>query len=149
MADASIIDIGGIQWNVKDGEARERVTTLEEKTSANFDYSLEEKVVGTWIDGKPLYKLIIQGTTTNGRATINLSDKNIEKITKLIGTCNANDMYNMPICYYMAYRESEMENNYTFVYYINKSKSLYVGFGKGQIFSNVTFIIQLEYTKNE
>lgn len=30
MADASIIDIGGTQWNVKDKEARDRITTIED-----------------------------------------------------------------------------------------------------------------------
>lgn len=29
---------------------------------ARFDYSTEEKVVGTWIDGKPLYQKTIEGT---------------------------------------------------------------------------------------
>lgn len=29
MADASIIDIGGTQWNVKDKEARDRITVIE------------------------------------------------------------------------------------------------------------------------
>lgn len=149
MADASIIDIGGTQWNVKDREARERVTALEEKTSANFDYSAEEKVIGTWIDGKPLYKLLIQGTTTDRRATVNLSDKNIKQITSITGICNANNMFNIPICFYFAENESGMTKNYTFMYYINESKSLYLGFGDEQEYSNVTFTVQLEYTKNE
>ena len=149
MADASIIDIGGVQWNVKDREARDRITTLEEKTSANFDYSAEEKVIGTWIDGKPLYKLLIQGTTTDRRITVNLSDKNIEKITGITGICNANNLFNIPICFYFAERESDMKKNYTFMYYINESKSLYLGFGEEPEYSNVTFIVQLEYTKNE
>ena len=30
MADASIIDIGGVQWNIKDKESRERVTVIED-----------------------------------------------------------------------------------------------------------------------
>lgn len=30
MADASIIDIGGVQWNVKDKEAREKITVIED-----------------------------------------------------------------------------------------------------------------------
>lgn len=30
MADASIIDIGGTQWNVKDKEARDRITVVED-----------------------------------------------------------------------------------------------------------------------
>lgn len=30
MADASIIDIGGVQWNVKDKGAREKITVIED-----------------------------------------------------------------------------------------------------------------------
>lgn len=30
MADASIIDIGGVQWNVKDNEARNKITNIED-----------------------------------------------------------------------------------------------------------------------
>ena len=30
MADASIIDIGGVQWNVKDKDARDRITVMED-----------------------------------------------------------------------------------------------------------------------
>ena len=149
MANASIIDIGGVQWNVKDSEARERVTALEEKTSANFNYTLDEKVVGTWIDGKPLYRLIIQGTTTNRRINVSLNDKNIKSITNLTGVCNANNMFVIPICFYFAETESGMDKNYTFMYYINENKSLFLGFGSEPEYSDVTFTVQLEYTKNE
>ena len=30
MADASVIDIGGTQWNVKDKEARDKITVIED-----------------------------------------------------------------------------------------------------------------------
>lgn len=30
MADASIIDIGGVQWNIKDKESRDRITVIED-----------------------------------------------------------------------------------------------------------------------
>ena len=30
MADASIIDIGGVQWNIKDKEARNKITVIED-----------------------------------------------------------------------------------------------------------------------
>ena len=33
MADVSKIDIDGIQWNIKDQEARSKIATLEEKTT--------------------------------------------------------------------------------------------------------------------
>lgn len=36
-------------------------------------YSTEEQVVGTWIDGKPVYQRVIQGTTISS-STINMTD---------------------------------------------------------------------------
>lgn len=149
MADASIIDIGGVQWNVKDKAARERITSLEEKTSANFEYSEDEKVIGTWIDGKPIYKLLIKGTTTKNRVNLDLKDKNIEEIISMTGVCNANNVSSNPICFYYASNPDEMAKNYTFMYYIRNDKSLFIGFGNLEMYSKVTFYIQLEYTKNE
>ena len=149
MEVVNTLDIDGTQWEIQDAAARERLAALEEKTSANFDYSAEEKVIGKWIDGKPLYKLLIKGTTTDKRVTIVLSDKNIKEITSINGICNANDMYDIPICFYFAENESGMKENYTFMYDIREQKSLFIGFGNSIEYSKVTFCIQLEYTKNE
>ena len=149
MADASIIDIGGVQWNVKDKEARERVTTLEEKTSANFDYSLDEKIIGTWINGKPLYRLIIQGKTTNRTLTINLSDRNIEKITRMDGMFNASENYFLPIPNYLARNTNEIATIFSYAIYSINSKNLNITFGNASYYSSIDVIMQLEYTKNE
>lgn len=149
MADASIIDIGGTQWNVKDKEAREKVTTLEEKTSANFNYSEEEKVIGTWIDGKPLYRLIIQGVSTNKRITINLSDRNIAEITKVNGMFNASDLYIMPLPNCLARSSAELGTIYAYAIYSLDTKNMEITFGNASYYSNVKVILQLEYTKNE
>lgn len=42
MADASIIDIGGVQWNVKDKEARNNITKLEEKTTIKITNKIKK-----------------------------------------------------------------------------------------------------------
>lgn len=149
MADASIIDIGGIQWDVKDKDARDRVTSLEEKTSANFDYSAEEKEIGTWIDGKKLYRLIVKGKTTTRRASVSLSDKNINTVTNINGVAIDKNGTVYPTSYYYASNTSEIGQNYVFMYFSDLSKSLFLGFGNSDIFSDVDFIVQIEYTKNE
>lgn len=44
-----------------------------------FNYSTTEKVVGTWIDGKPLYEITLTGTKNAGAdLIINVSNLNIE-----------------------------------------------------------------------
>lgn len=149
MADASIIDIGGVQWNVKDKDARDRITSLEEKTSANFEYSENEKVIGTWIDGKPLYRLIIQGSSTNRRVTVNFSSKNIAKITKINSVFNASGMYVMPLPNFLARNTTELGAVYAYAIYSESNKNMEITFGNQSYYSNVEVILQVEYTKNE
>ena len=53
------------------------------------DFSTEEKVIGTWIDGKPLYRKIIETTTNsaaNSTKTMDLSALNVKEITHICGT---------------------------------------------------------------
>lgn len=149
MADASIIDIGGVQWNVKDKDARERVTTLEEKTSANFEYSTEEKEIGKWLDNEKLYRLIIQGQATDNEIIINLSELNIKKITKMNGLLTLNNGSILPIPYYMAWTSPDIGRYYTYVFYTPSDKSLSILFGDKNYYSNANIIMELEYTKNE
>lgn len=69
MADVSILDINGSQWNFKDTEARNVL-------SRNNTYSTTEIKTGkTWINGKPIYRKIFnpllngviqQGYSQNG-----------------------------------------------------------------------------------
>ena len=35
---------------------------------SDTDYSTDEKIVGTWIDGKPLYQRVVIGTTGNSNS---------------------------------------------------------------------------------
>ena len=149
MADASIIDIGGVQWNIKDKEARERVTTLEEKTSANFDYSLKEKEIGTWLNGEKLYRLIIKGTTTTHNADIDLLTLNIKEITNLSGCFNTSEAYVFSFNFYHANNTSEIGLIYGYLQYYIAQKKLGIFFGSKYYFDKVSFTIQLEYTKNE
>lgn len=149
MADASIIDIGGVQWNVKDKEARERVATLEKKTSANFDYTLNEKEIGTWLDGKKIYRLILQGNTTTRLAEINLNDKNIKNITKLSGVFTPTNGNTRPFCYNDSSIAGGLTDRTSVLYYRAIDNTIVASFSTSDIYSNVSFIIQLEYTKNE
>lgn len=60
MADVKIIDIKGSKWNFKDEAARTRIETIEGKVDKNFTYSTEEIDTGEkWIDGKPIYRKVI------------------------------------------------------------------------------------------
>ena len=64
----------------------------------SLDYSTTEKIVGTWIDGKPLYQktftgLVVPNTTdgTEASSDIDISDLNIDTIVSMQGI-----MWNLP-----------------------------------------------------
>lgn len=52
--------------------------------NASNKYSTEEQVIGTWIDGKPLYRVVITNETAAG-LTIDISRFNIKDIVYLDG----------------------------------------------------------------
>lgn len=66
MADVKIVNIKGNQWNFKDEAARTKIETIEQKVDKNFTYSAEEVDTGEkWIDGKPIYRKVINISPIN------------------------------------------------------------------------------------
>ena len=57
-----------------------RLSTLENETNKNENYSLEEQVIGKWIDGKNIYRKTITGSTLpkNGETLISNVDNVID-----------------------------------------------------------------------
>lgn len=149
MANASIIDIGGVQWDVKDKQARERITSIEEKTSANFNYSFDEKIIGTWVDGKPLYKLLVEGNRTNSDVSINLEEKNIKDVKSMKGVFITATNLIYPFNTFSPYNAQNLTKYYSVIIYRINEKDLYIGFGEDSMYNNVKFTVQIEYTKNE
>lgn len=117
---------------------------------ARFDYSLEEKVVGTWVDGKTLYQKTVTdtfGTITDGEDShsfISLpSISNVMVVSGYIETTDGiihqiNDAYkfnsttNKPYNIRVVYAKSTGELNVM----CNRSA-----------FNNATFYITIQYTK--
>ena len=148
MQEVKIIDIDNVQWNIKDQEARNKIAELEEKTTKNFEYSKIEQKIGKWVDGGDLYRLVVKGNTTENNVIINLADKNIKDIIQMNGTCNALNQFIFSIPYCIV-TENEPPNTYfTQIYYNIANKQIELYFGKALYFEDVTFSIQIEYTKN-
>lgn len=68
------------------------VPGLGSSGSAANDYSLEEQVIGTWIDGKPLYrkclvlqKDIVSGLTNTNKKNISIFVENLSRIIRIGG----------------------------------------------------------------
>ena len=55
-------------------------------------YSTDEQVIGKWINGKPLYRKVLNvGTVAEQKSYITHNIANLGKLVNLYGTCNRND----------------------------------------------------------
>ena len=87
-----------------------KTTDSAQSIGIDTDYSTTEKIVGTWIDGKPLYQKTINfGTLPNGTTDspvskeVSHNSRNLSLVTSITGTCynsNYTDFANLP--YYSA-----------------------------------------------
>ena len=69
MADYKKIDIDGVQWDVKDQNARDRIATLEEKTTVKITKKIDtESIVMNLVEinGEKFIQLHIQKAIWNG-----------------------------------------------------------------------------------
>lgn len=57
--DIEQISADGIPLNIADTQARQDITEIKSNLTELRDYSTNEIVVGTWIDGKPIYQKTI------------------------------------------------------------------------------------------
>lgn len=108
-------------------------------------YSTEEVRIGTWIDGKPLYRKVFTGTKVSGsNTTINISELNVDHIYfygSITGNADGSGgTYEFPINYY------ETSTAYIRVNLHRKYSNLTIKSSDGTYF-NGTFNLIIEYTK--
>lgn len=108
-------------------------------------YSTEEQVIGTWIDGKPLYRRVINSTTPNVETDgtpvnkcMYITEYNVETMVTLQGIANISGVF--------AY-SGQTWNDYSF--YLNYvSNEKFIGVSLNRItWANQPLIVILEYTK--
>ena len=131
-------------WGVNNVEAAIDSLKLS-KTSDN--YSTEEKVVGTWIDGKPLYQKTITFTpTTNTETTYK---HNIENVDEIFFDFDHSYVYTeTDQCYWFAKTGNDNQTNahyWSFVWAKRDSFSVIVGNGMYQ--RSPKGYITFQYTK--
>ena len=91
------------------------------------DFSTDERVIGTWIDGKPLYqKTISCGALPNNTSkVVNHSINNISKIINMFGiTNNGIETFNFPTTYYTSTNvnwSTQILANTTYIYIVTNS----------------------------
>lgn len=104
------------------------------------DYSTEEKIVGTWIDGSPVYQKTVNSITLPSDNTYeniqDVSSLNIETIISINGNCKLNNTL-IPIPFYTG-------NGNWIGAWITSEQQLRLG-QKG--FANYSASITIQYTK--
>lgn len=106
-------------------------------------YSTEETVIGTWIDGKPIYRKVFETTSASSASsftTIDVSELNIDSAVRGFGVCTTSDgvdqFINTVGSVADAYSFIDLQNKTTLRYKTTMSASF-----------NRPIILILEYTK--
>ena len=124
-----------------DGTWREAIGPSTTATSEN--YSTKEQVIGTWIDGKPLYQITLTGTTdikNMGGAAINCTSLGIDQCVSIDGYIhNANGGFN-PVGW-----RNETSSAYIFAN-LGADKAIYI-VATGAHLDNRPYYITIKYTK--
>ena len=103
-------------------------------------YSTEEQVVGTWIDGKPIYRKCVKANATisAGQSLTQITLPNFESLVRIFGRCkDSSNWFQVP---------TVMETSWRYVAYLNVNGSIY---SLSTVFSSQTTntYIFIEYTK--
>ena len=117
------------------------VKTLLAKLLHAVGYSTSEAVVGWWIDGKPIYRKVLSGTSASGVTTVSIGSLNIDTIIKgdIIIHNTTNNTY--VLCSYVQDMTTDKFN-----WYVSADKSsLYLRSGTNYAFGQ--YYIILEFTK--
>lgn len=73
---------------------------LGEGGSNMHEYSTEEQIVGTWIDGRPVYEKTFDfSNPETGDTILNHGIENLDTLVSVIGTFHRNDGYKEPVPY--------------------------------------------------
>ena len=129
------VPTGKSVWSeYKDRVDFEKITI---KNNDVFSYSSEEMVVGTWIDGKPIYRRYYEGSTTTGTnlSSTFTNDDAIENLIKCYGHVQGN--YGEQLGILSDRQALRMDaSGKTLTYYFNNTDSY-----------SYTYKIVIEYTK--
>jgi hypothetical protein len=114
-----------------------------EQINKRLGYSSEEQVIGTWIDGKPIYRKVInigKLQTTKGAFSYDHGINNIDYFTKVEGIMNnGTEWFSMNACY-------RGVNNYTYDFGLLATKTK-ITCSTQTDRSAYSAIVTLEYTK--
>ena len=119
------------------------VTGIRDKVSdaeKNFNkYSTTEEVIGTWIDGKPLYRKAVKGNITATDQTLFVVNANIDTMVFISG-------YDCPDgTYYFPFNYAQTGSTYKSIFY--KKDTDTIEFRSNSYNPGEVYVVVLEYTK--
>ena len=119
------------------------VTGIRDKVSdaeKNFNkYSTTEEVIGTWYDGKPLYRKVIKGNITATDQTLFVVNANIDTMVFISG-------YDCPDgTYYFPFNYAQTGSTYKSIFY--KKDTDTIEFRSNSYNPGEVYVVVLEYTK--
>ena len=113
---------------------------IEEKIAEDNTYSTTETVVGTWINNKPIYRMILTGTISSGTLFYVRPNVSCDQIIKVDAYAQASTQA------WGLYRVNDTDQ---FRYYIDRMSPLRLTFlnGSGNPPAPFTYKVIVEYTK--
>ena len=111
-----------------------------ESTEQKDTYSTNEIKVGTWVDGKPVYRKVIEGVTSDTPDTgyVISSIKDMETLVSYTGSILDNNSVKHKIGTYLG-------GEYNSVLYVDTSGNVYMRHGSAMV--NKSYSLIIEYTK--
>ena len=112
----------------------------------SLDYSTDEKVVGTWIDGKPLYQktLIITTDISSAETRVSISSLNTDYVQISNGTLIRNNGASISL---NAVNGEYSTATIFFICYIEATKHIYIKVGNDSNNKGASAYITVQYTK--
>ena len=107
--------------------------------SADSVYSTDEMIIGRWIDGKPLYRKVVQGNITSKNQSLFVVNENVETMISIRGYDFSNGIYYFPFNY------TQDGSTQKAIFY--KKDTDTIEFRSNSSESGEVFVVILEYTK--
>lgn len=121
-----------------------KAISMSRNSSEEF-YSIEETIIGTWIDGKPLYRRVIIGTTAESNGAFRLTElPNTVTVWNIYGILLAKDGARVPLTLYY------QTNTHICAYIYTENSSNYIIVGMqhaGDAYLSCPIYAVIEYTK--
>ena len=107
--------------------------------SADSVYSTDEMIIGRWIDGKPLYRKVIQGNITSKDQSLFVVNENVKTMISIYGYDSPDGIYYFPFNY------TQDGSTQKAIFY--KKDTDTIEFRSNSSGSGEVFVVILEYTK--